>query len=356
MAKKQTIDQGNFNAWRKTVNPDAVDYVSQGPEKDNAAIQWANNNGYDNSKVYTAPAATPTVPTTPAAAPAVTTPTVADVAKKSADTGKSFVQMYHDSIAPPVYDQPRANALKTNANLSVVSDIAKLIGEGITTSKGGTPIKRESQAPQLNAHLQQLNDVYKRDSQSYKANGLQYMLADEKDKRAREALAVENARKAAVAAQAQSNSDRTFNQSKTNSDRTYDLSKTNSTRADKTLANTVRHDKVMENKPTASSIEKTQDVVGADNRLTTISKKEVSAWSAEVAKKAMADPTISIQDKAAFRAYPDNAFKLHWDKYLTIQDGHLVPKQATTPTAQRPAPIKSTYLPGLPKQKTIPNF
>lgn len=47
-----TIDPANFNAWRKTVNPNAEDYTFQGNEKDNAVLDWATKNGYDNTKNY----------------------------------------------------------------------------------------------------------------------------------------------------------------------------------------------------------------------------------------------------------------------------------------------------------------
>lgn len=50
--QKQVVDPTNFNAWRKTVNPNADDYTFQGNEKDKPVIDWANKNGYDNSKNY----------------------------------------------------------------------------------------------------------------------------------------------------------------------------------------------------------------------------------------------------------------------------------------------------------------
>jgi hypothetical protein len=51
--QKQVVDPTNFNAWRKTINPNADDYTFQGNEKDTSVIDWANKNGYDNSKNYT---------------------------------------------------------------------------------------------------------------------------------------------------------------------------------------------------------------------------------------------------------------------------------------------------------------
>lgn len=55
--QKQVVDPTNFNAWRKTKNPNADDYTFQGNEKDNEVLDWANKNGYDNSKNYTTTAA-----------------------------------------------------------------------------------------------------------------------------------------------------------------------------------------------------------------------------------------------------------------------------------------------------------
>lgn len=59
-----TIDINNFNAWRKSVNPNAEDYVAKGGAEDSAAVEWAIKNGYDNSKKYTVPATTQTNATT----------------------------------------------------------------------------------------------------------------------------------------------------------------------------------------------------------------------------------------------------------------------------------------------------
>jgi hypothetical protein len=352
---KETIDQNNFNAWRRTVTPGAEDYTSQGPEKDNAAIQWAKDNGYDNSKVYTTPAVVPPVTQTPEVSP-TTPPTVAEVAKQSADTGKSFVQMYHDNIAPPAYDAQRANSLKTNANLSVVGDVAKLISEGITTSQGGKVIPRQSQAPQLNTQLQQLNDVYKRDAQAYKANGFQYMLADEKDKRATAARMALQARQDAINAQHQANSDRTFNQSQTNADRAHELQVGNSKRADKSFNNTVRHDKVMENKAEKDPNEEKNFHIIIDGKSVPVPSSYINdvAGRAKLEAKNATDPIIAMT--------PSEAFTAKWNKYYEYTNGQLTPKRIA-PVVTSPVK-KSAFVPGgansvvsvKPNSKTIKGF
>ena len=379
----KTIDINNFNAFRRTKNPSAADYVSQGSAKDASAIDWANKNGYDNSKVYTTPAiptttVPPVVPTAAIDSPVQNDPV--SLAKQAASEGKSWVDMYNQTIKPPVYDQPRANSLKTNANLSVISDIVKLIGEGVTTSQGGRPIQRQSQAPQLNANLQQLNDLYKREVQGYKANQFQYMVADERDRRNRVAMAERNDRIAKSEAQRQSNSDRTFIQNQTNSDRTGN-------RADKTLTNTVRHDKVMENKPTAGkdpNIEKNYHIIidGKSVPVPISYINDVAARAKSATGTDVMNPVRTMQ--------PSEAFTANWKKYYNYADGNFVPKASTQPyqpkqgeyrdasgnlvkkvptsqistatpqTINKPSAIKSAFEPGgansiLPG-KIIPNF
>ena len=365
------IDVNNLNNWGRTKNANHVDYVPQNPEKDKAVIDWSNNNGYDNSVVYpqrTTPAIVPPVVPATVPAPKVVpevvpeTPVVQNdptsVAQRAATQGKSFVDMYNQAIAPPVYDTPRANALKTNANLSVVGDIAKLIGEGVTTSQGGKVIPRQSQAPQLNAQLQQLNDSYKRDAQGYKVNGLQYMIADVKDQRARAALEAKEKQRAATETQHQSNWQATHDQLQDNSDRTFTKSvedtKTKNILDNKNL---VLHGKSVSiaqqnaNKQPISSIDKTQGLV-VDNRLVSIPKSEIEGWAGKVAKMALNDPNntnASEGDKVSTEqatAYPLNVFNRVWDKYLTIQNGHLVPKETAPVQVAKPAPVKSSYVPG----------
>jgi len=131
--------------------------------------------------------------------------------KEAADTGKSWLQLYQEQMPKPEYNTKRANALQTNANLSVLADIIKLVGEGVTTSKGGTPIARQSIAPHLNAQLAQLNDLYKREVQAYNQNGFQYLMADERDKRARSAKKAKEELYQRAEAQKQLNADRNYN-------------------------------------------------------------------------------------------------------------------------------------------------
>lgn len=116
--------------------------------------------------------------------------------KEAAETGKSYLQLYQENMAQPEYDEKRAKTLKTNSNASIVADILKLIGEGITTKRGGTPITRQTIVPQLNAELQRLNDTYKQEVQAYKKGAFNALLMDEQEKK--RAAAVEAAREAAI--------------------------------------------------------------------------------------------------------------------------------------------------------------
>lgn len=116
--------------------------------------------------------------------------------KEAAETGKSYLQLYRENMAQPEYDEKRAKTLKTNANASIVADILKLVGEGVTTKRGGTPITRQTIVPQLNAELQRLNDTYKQEVQAYKKGGFNALMMDEQEKK--RSAAVEAARKAAI--------------------------------------------------------------------------------------------------------------------------------------------------------------
>ena len=116
--------------------------------------------------------------------------------KEAAKTGKSYLQLYYENMAQPEYDEKRAKTLKTNANASIVADILKLVGEGVTTKRGGTPITRQTIVPQLNAELQRLNDTYKQEVQAYKKGGFNALMMDEQEKR--RSAALKSAREAAI--------------------------------------------------------------------------------------------------------------------------------------------------------------
>lgn len=116
--------------------------------------------------------------------------------KEAAETGKSYLQLYRENMAQPEYDEKRAKTLKTNANASIIADILKLVGEGVTTKRGGTPITRQTIVPQLNAELQRLNDIYKQEVQSYKKGAFNALLMDEQEKK--RSAALDAARKAAI--------------------------------------------------------------------------------------------------------------------------------------------------------------
>ena len=90
---------------------------------------------------------------------------------------RTFVDIYNNE---PVYDRPRANRIDQNSKASV-ADV--LIGEGVTTKRGGTPITRQTIVPQLNAELQRLNDTYKQEVHAYKKGGFNALLMDEQEKK-----------------------------------------------------------------------------------------------------------------------------------------------------------------------------
>ena len=133
----------------------------------------------------------PNAPTPAAPAPKTAAETAAE---KAASTGKSFLQMYQESMPKPEYEQERADRIQTNSKASIIADILKLVGEGITTKKGGTPIVRQSAVPMLNAELQKLNDTYKAEAKAYKQGGFNALLMDEQEKKQ---AAVQKARMAA---------------------------------------------------------------------------------------------------------------------------------------------------------------
>ena len=135
---------------------------------------------------------TPNAPTQ--AAPAQATPEA--LVQKAAETGKSYLQLYQESMPKPEYEQERADRIQTNSKASIIADILKLVGEGVTTKKGGTPIVRQSAVPMLNAELQKLNDLYKNEVRAYKQGAFNALLMDEQEKK--RAASVEAARKAAL--------------------------------------------------------------------------------------------------------------------------------------------------------------
>ena len=116
--------------------------------------------------------------------------------KEAVEKGRSFLDIYNIANEPPVYDRPRANRIDQNSKASVVADVLKLIGEGVTTKRGGTPITRQTIVPQLNAELQRLNDTYKQEVHAYKKGGFNALLMDEQEKR--RSAALDAAREAAI--------------------------------------------------------------------------------------------------------------------------------------------------------------
>jgi hypothetical protein len=122
--------------------------------------------------------------------------TVDDLITEAKEKNKSFLQLYQENMQKPEYEQERADRIQKHSKASIIADIIKLIGEGVTTNKGGTPIVRQSAVPMLNAELQKLNDTYKAEARAYKQGGFNAVLMDEQDKRRTQA--VEAARKASL--------------------------------------------------------------------------------------------------------------------------------------------------------------
>jgi len=272
----------------------------------------------------------------------------ASVLKESIDSGRSFLDMYNQDIQKPKYDKKRANAMKDNANLSVLADIIKLAGEGVTTSHGGTPIARNSDAPVLNASLQRLNDAYKQQVQGYNQGKFQYMMADERDKRSRAAAAVAEARRLAKQEQDQKNWQAGY-------DRQVSNDKSRESRDNANLDYKKEHDKqYFDYKKDYDGKNLNLKAQSVDIQRQNANNKSSDAKGDEKLHTVIINgqpvkvPTYLVNDvsgrakqdnvEGSVERFPIDNFIANYKRYYNYSNGQFVPKaqQATTrPTAQQ---------------------
>lgn len=245
--------------------------------------------------------------------------------KEASDTGKSWLQLYHEQMPKPEYNSKRANALQTNANLSVLADIIKLVGEGVTTDKGGTPIARQSIAPHLNAQLAQLNDLYKREVQAYNQNGFQYLMADERDKRARAAAARAEQLRLSAEAQKQKNWERQFEANGASKEEAAQLARERMAQSAsqfnrKLAADNQNHRESLAASKDKLDTEKTEPII-INGQSVRVPVSRISEVSGIVKAKAGAgDSELAMQPKEVFSA--------NWNKYYNYRNGEFIPKVA----------------------------
>lgn len=245
--------------------------------------------------------------------------------KEAADTGKSWLQLYHEQMPKPEYNSKRANALQTNANLSVLADIIKLVGEGVTTDKGGTPIARQSIAPHLNAQLAQLNDLYKREVQAYNQNGFQYLMADERDKRARAAAVRAEQLRLSAENQKQKNWERQFELNGASKEEAAQLARERMAQSAsqfnrKLAADNQKHKESLAASRDKKDNEKTEPII-INGQSVKVPVSRISEVSGIVKAKAGAgDSELAMQPKEVFSA--------NWNKYYNYKNGEFIPKVA----------------------------
>lgn len=299
-----------------------VDYNNPAKVQNFVSTQWAKNKD-KMPELYARKNLISTQP--PAPADIQSQSKAEQLVKEAADTGKSWLQLYHEQMPKPEYNSKRANALQTNANLSVLADIIKLVGEGVTTDKGGTPIARQSITPHLNAQLAQLNDLYKREVQAYNQNGFQYLMADERDKRARAAQKIKDERDERAKAQAQLNADRSYNLSKTNSEDNRKIKREGMDRADerqnKSLSATRQnHLESLAASRDKKDNEKSYSII-VNGQSVKVPISYINDVSGKVKSKASAgDSELAMQ--------PAEVFSSNWNKYYNYQNGSFIPKVA----------------------------
>lgn len=263
------------------------------------------------------------------AAPAQAAPapkTAADIAQEAASTGKSFLQLYQESMPKPEYEQERADRIQTNSKASIIADILKLVGEGVTTKKGGTPIVRQSAVPMLNSELQKLNDLYKNEVRAYKQGGFNALLMDEQEKK--RTAAVESARRAALqqtlltqAAQAERETARQKATSEEKEkDRKFQAEQKAKDRSTTLTAAQIRKQD-SENKSTTN--EKGDILINGN--IVKPKQAYVNDVAAKVKSEAKAtDPVMGMSATEVFAA--------NWNKYFDYVNGEFVPKGKSTTT------------------------
>lgn len=264
----------------------------------------------------------PNAPTQAAPAPKTAT----DIVEEAARTGKSYLQLYQESMPKPEYEQERADRIQTNSKASIIADILKLVGEGVTTKKGGTPIVRQSAVPMLNAELQKLNDLYKNEVKAYKQGGFNALLMDEQEKK--RSAAVEAARKAALqqtlltqAAQAERETARQKATSEEKEkDRKFQAEQKAKDRSTTLTAAQIRKQE-SENKSTTN--EKGDILI--DGKIVKPKQAYVNDVAAKVKSTARAtDPVMGMSATEVFAA--------NWNKYYDYKNGEFVPKVKSTST------------------------
>lgn len=266
---------------------------------------------YTNEKLIARNAPTPAAPTPK---------TAADIVNEATTKGKSFLQMYQESMPKPEYEQERADRIQTNSKASIIADILKLVGEGVTTKKGGTPIVRQSAVPMLNAELQKLNDLYKNEVKAYKQGGFNALMMDEQENK--RTAAVEAARKAALqqtlltqAAQAERETARQKAASdEKQKDRDFQASQKAKDRSTTLTAAQIRKQD-SENKSTTN--EKGDILI--DGKIVKPKQAYVNDVAAKVKSSARStDPVMGMSATEVFAA--------NWNKYFDYVNGEFVPK------------------------------
>ena len=246
--------------------------------------------------------------------------------------GKSWLQIYNESIQPPVYDRPRADRIQQNKNMSVLADILKLAGEGITTSQGGVPIVRQQVAPVLNAELQRLNDLYKNEYKTYKEGRLKSAMMDEQS--SRQETAQEKARKAALQAllikESGDNARFTASQAFKEKELAY-KQRNDKTRNDIAMYNATHKGTGGRSGGTtgsATSGGKQYDII-INGKPVKVPIAYINDVSSKAKSKAdVTDPTQNMQ--------PAEVFASNWQNYYDYKNGEFVPKQAPKPYQLKP--------------------
>jgi hypothetical protein len=145
MATKTTIDPVNFNAWRKSINPKATDYVFKGNDKDNAVLDWANKNGYDNSKNYIGTSA----PKAPQYNYGLATQGENDYIQKNAPTD-TYLSRFSSMYPAPKEITPQQE--QNQRNVASVAESLKSLAEIYGQAKGA---HLQARVPEENAKAEQ---------------------------------------------------------------------------------------------------------------------------------------------------------------------------------------------------------
>lgn len=307
-----------------------VDYNNPAKVQNFVSTQWAKNKD-KMPELY----ARKNLISTQSPTPADTQPQskAEQLVKEAADTGKSWLQLYHEQMPKPEYNSKRANALQTNANLSVLADIIKLVGEGVTTDKGGTPIARQSIAPHLNAQLAQLNDLYKREVQAYNQNGFQYLMADERDKRARAAAARAEQLRLRAEDQKQKNWERQFEANGASKEEAAKLARERMAQSAsqfnrKLAADNQNHRETLAASRDKKDNEKSYSII-VNGKSVKVPISYINDVSGKVKSTAdVTSPSLAMQ--------PAEVFSSNWNKYYDYQNGSFIPKVAPAAHVLRP--------------------